>query len=933
MTDLSVEFSNPWLLLLIIPAVAFTLIPYFRLSKKYRRTRNRIMSMALHMIVMLCAIGILSGMNFRYDVPNTENEVILLVDVSDTGAESEAKRDAMIETVLADSKMGKFKIGIVTFGFDQCYAAPLTYDVDEIYSQYKNAAPPDTSATDIAAALTYASDLFTKPESGKIVLITDGKETDQSALDSIVSVSAKGVSVDTAYISSQYSGDDIQLSGVTLPEYHLKTGEEFSLSLNVSSKSDAQAVITMYDNGEKAENAQTVQLIEGAQVVTFKHTFETLGIHKLSFTANAGSNDSVEGNNIYNSYVFLESFNKVLIVEREAGESDALLSMLDEAGYDANVVNIRADDNVPSTVKELLAYDQVILNNISNADMTVGFDEMLYDYVKTYGGGLFTVGGNDENGEANAYNRKDMYGTVYQSMLPVEAVNYSPPVGVIVIVDRSGSMGSTVPQTGDTLLYWALEGAKASFRALSERDYFGLMTIDDLNDTVLELTPRTEEAKILSAINSIELGGGTVVTGAIERAGQQLRALDKVDKKHVILITDGLISEDQVADYEKLINDYYLTDGITFSVVGISVNSNSDAGKQLERAAEIGHGRAHFVEVKSDMGDLIEKMREDVKAKDIVEINYETFSPIIADASSALFNNVERSVDADNKNVMDATLDGFYGAKVRSKDYLVLTGEYEVPIYAQWKFGNGMVGSFMCDLQGVWSNDFINNINGKTFLLNVVDNLMPTKNIRPVDINIKLDEENYYNRLSITKLGEGDSIEAEIVSLASDSETPVSLNAVTGDNSRASVYVTLALTAENNYSRCIIVVRESGFYKITITRKDADGNVLSTHELYKVLSFSKEYDNFEEPESVLPDNLLDKLAVKGGGTVIEDITDPYEVFSDFITKIEKEFDPRYMFAIIAIVALLLDIAVRKFKFKWPHELIREYKAGKAEKSS
>ena len=37
--------------------------------------------------------------------------------------------------------------------------------------------------------------------------------------------------------------------------------------------------------------------------------------------------------------------------------------------------------------------------------------------------------------------------------------------------------------------------------------------------------------------------------------------------------------------------------------------------------------------------------------------------------------------------------------------------------------------------------------------------------------------------------------------------------------------------------------------------------------------------------------------------------------------------------ILAIVFFLADIAVRKFKFKWPHELIREYKEKKnAEKN-
>ena len=61
---------------------------------------------------------------------------------------------------------------------------------------------------------------------------------------------------------------------------------------------------------------------------------------------------------------------------------------------------------------------------------------------------------------------------------------------------------------------------------------------------------------------------------------------------------------------------------------------------------------------------------------------------------------------------------------------------------------------------------------------------------------------------------------------------------------------------------------------------------------------------------------------------IEDLEDPVEIFEGFVTDIDKEFDPRFVFMILLICLFLLDLAVRKFKFKWPHELIREYKEKK-----
>ena len=134
--------------------------------------------------------------------------------------------------------------------------------------------------------------------------------------------------------------------------------------------------------------------------------------------------------------------------------------------------------------------------------MPEGFDVLLEEYVSEYGGGLFTIGGNDEQGEANAYNREDMRNTLYQQMLPVQAIDYTPPVGVMLIIDRSGSMTAT-DDYGDTKLQSAKASAVASLEALSERDYIGVMTLDDAESEILELTPRSKEAQIVAAINGI----------------------------------------------------------------------------------------------------------------------------------------------------------------------------------------------------------------------------------------------------------------------------------------------------------------------------------------------------------------------------------------------------------------------------------------------
>lgn len=927
MRNIRFDFTYPWLLLLLIPAVVLTLIPYFRSVKKYRRTRNRIIPIVLHLIVMTLSVFILSGMTIGYSVPNEENEIILLVDVSETQQPSAERRDEFIQTALRQGRYDDYRVGVVTFGYTQVYAVPLTDEIDGIYERYLAADLPDTSATNVAGALTYTKGLFSNPESAKIVLVTDGKETDNDASSVIRSVAANGIRLDVVNIASSYGEDDVQIVDVTLPDYHIGIGETCIVGVTVQSSAPAAATIELTDNGAgDASATQSAELTGGTQTFSLKHTFTSQGLHELEIRILSDGSSMAE-NDKYYAYLYLDVYNNILIFERKDGESEALKELLTAGNaFNVEVKNILTDTELPGTVDELRAYDQIILNNIANADMPEGFSDMLYTYVNVYGGGLLTTGGQNDLGDANAYDRLDMTGTVYQQLLPVQAIDYTPPVGVIVIIDRSGSMSKADTATGRTYLEWATEGAKSCLNALSERDYIGIMTLDDNYETILPLTRRTQEAKILAAIERIEVAeGGTVFPGAIERAGEALRAEKNVDKRHIILVTDGAVPQDQREQYEALISSYYQTDGITLSVALIGSDKDSDIAAVMQRAVDLAPGKLYPI---TDTSSLVRLMREDLKVPEITDVNMEPFYPIVYDASSALFNGVEYGDSEGGRKRLNVRLEGFYGVKIKSGADLLLVGEYEVPIYAQWKFGEGTVGSFMCDLSGFWSGEFMSDESGRQFILNFVSNLMPVTDIRPKEITAVLKEQNYTNRLDVyTTLNEGEYLVGRLTDVSDDAAAEISLNEVLPDAESAdkSFYVTSAFSADNNYSRCNFVVKKGGVYRLSLTKYDADGNPVDTLELYKAFAYSEEYDVFAEADEQELGAKLALWAERGNGSVIADPEDPYEIFDDFVTSLRRTFDPRTAFMIVAIVLFLLDVAVRKFKFKWPHELIREYR--------
>ena len=118
-------------------------------------------------------------------------------------------------------------------------------------------------------------------------------------------------------------------------------------------------------------------------------------------------------------------------------------------------------------------------------------------------------------------------------------------------------------------------------------------------------------------------------------------------------------------------------------------------------------------------------------------------------------------------------------------------------------------------------------------------------------------------------------------------------------------------------------IKDPGVHLLTVKKRDASGVLISQVQLYKTFSYSQEYNMFfDEAEGAA---LMEKLAVTGKGKQIQDSS---EIYEEIERTLNRTYDPRLPFIIIALTLFLLDIAVRKFKFKWPHEIVRDYKAKK-----
>lgn len=906
MFNLKINCVHPWLWLLLIPAVALTLFTYFRVAKKYRRTRNRVVSMVMHLLVTVLCVAVLANVTLQYEVYNDQNEIILVVDNSYSTEQQKTSKDEYVKDVVMMTDPNAFKIGIVSFGYDYKLVADLSNDIGAVLDAYNaETQQPDIEATDIAEAVTYAASLFNNKQSAKIIIVSDGFETDDNAMSAVRNAVAEGIKVDTVCLSPNDSKDDVfSVVSCETPDYNVAEEEVFPLKLTVTNSSSKaiSAKIALTDNNELA--SETVAEIKpGTQVVEIKHALVGEGLHTFNFTLTSEASESATQNNQLYSYMLLNKFDKVLIIEGFAGESTKLKELL--ADYQVKTVYIGSTE-MPTTLDELCQYDEVILNNVSNADLQKheGLDKLLNAYVYDIGGGLFTVGGNekspdsDGNDVAHSYNRDDMEGSLYQQMLPVQIIDYTPPLGLYIILDISGSMTDFINPTKDTALTIISDPT-----CLSERDYCGIMTLsDDADNITSKPLPVTRQSELRKAISEIgNNGGGTNFAPSIEYAADNLKSLNStgvIEKMHIIIITDGIAGD--VDASSKDIEAYY-DQGITFSFLVVDRHSPSE--NDWDSLTEA--GKLNWYNVNGPE-DLTEQVKNDLRVPQIKEVEQKEFTPKV-NANSAYASILG--------NETLPVLDGFYGAKAR-EDTEVLYGDYGVPVYAEWKYGAGTVGSFMCDLNGNWSSKFMADKTGQKFLYSAINKVFPTEDIRPKEITVSMRDDNFSTNLNVktkTELKEGEKLTMK------------------SDIAESTDFALTQPDATSGFNRASIYTRQGGVYAVTIQKLAADGSVLASTVVYRVFSYSKEFTYYEDATKGAA--LMAQMAQAAGGNAqnaADGDFDAARAFDGFITSIPKTFDPRWLFMILAIVCFLIDIAVRKFKFKWPHEIIREMKQKKEE---
>ncbi len=879
---INISFDNPLLLLVIIPLLLLVAVPHVIAIRHENRTRATTVSLILHILIVLVASLALAGM--RMTTVITETEVYVVADVSYSSSRTLDEVDGYVSEI-EENLPKNSRLGVVGFGKDYKIITELGGEFTTV-----KGSGIDDSATDLSSALNYTATLFGEGTIKRIVIISDGKETDTDGrgrlITAIESLYSAGIYVDAIYVDNNLTEDatEVQISDVSFTPATYKN-HEATADVLVRSSYATEAIASIYKNGELLDN-QAVELVRGFNIVNFGLPTDTSGDYDYEVRISAEGDLSAH-NNAYSFTQSVEGEVRVLLITDERADLERAKALYgEEAVLDAYVGRIRSGKMsytfvpsegkevsnvlIPSSVEELIEYDEIMLSSLDVREINnyTAFIGAIDTAVSKFGKSLVTVG------DLKIQNKTEDVLKQLENMLPVRfGNNDQDPKLYAIVIDSSLSMDQA------SRLIIAKQAACQLLDILSDNDYVTIVNFwGEIN--VLQAPTRAKNREdIKKLVNGIRPYQGTVIGTALDKAGELIEVLP-YDEKQVMLISDGMSYTYESDKPVDVVTDLFERLNVKTSVVN-PYNSEKEGTDTLKAIAEAGGGEYYFL----DSEEALEELMFSEIADDVTE------SVILGKTAV----NIDKRQDGVLAGV--AAIPDIYGyayAKAKASAQTPLSVDYEknadttikAPLYSYWNYGEGRVSSFMSTLSGEWTADFVGSA-GDVFLCNVLTENIPDERIDcPYTVTTEFDGTYSY---------------IEIIPTTLNPKAKMTLK-VTSPTGEESLYE-LIFDSEKYSHR----YRADGIgkYVIEITYSYTDKTYVS--ELVQSVSYSPEYDSFAAFD---PSEL--HAAMRNRGTVNEGSVPSLENDEREVATYEMYFTVPLM--ILAAVLYILDIIIRKLKW-------------------
>ena len=766
MSNIKISFEHPLLLLLLIPALALILIPYFRLPQRRRKMIQRMVPTILHCVLALVLTLLLSGLSI---VRTTDNQaVILLLDYSDS---TQPVRQTINDRAQQLQKQLRKTTSVSTlvFGGD-C-------------TENTRLGPSVKDATDLAAALEYAAASLPEDKIGRIILLSDGKQTDGDAEATAQYLRSQGVRIDALWFDSDTEGREAQLGALEAPATAY-AGSTITLTATIESNSKSTVTLELYDGEALVENRQ-LTVDSSDKVLTLDAPVEQPGLHIFRLVMVADQDTSIQNNQALACVEVVEAPNVLIITGIDANPEPLKAALQDYA----RITVIDADD-APRKIAQLCDYDGIVLMNVHADDLPQSFGDLLNTYTGTYGRSVIALGGQE------TFMYGGMRDSIYEEMMPVSfslsRTSDDESVAMMLVMDCSLSMSQQ-----SAYMSVAKQGAIKCVESMTENDYVGLISFNQSAtvEAPLEKNTSDRKASLNRIISGLTTSQGTYYTDALTLAHRELLKSD-ANIRHILFVSDGGPAD---TAYVNLLPGI-AADGICVSTIALGHESTVLS----EMAANCG-GSYYFVQESTDLPNIMLSMTQQVTVNSYMT---GTFAPV-AVADSPLTPELPGSLPM---------LEGYLGTTVKSGAQLHMTLGEDHPLYASWPWGKGTVACFTSDLDTPWSNAWLSN---KKLVQTVLSYAMP--------------ETHSDSALTVEAIPGGQSVNLTVKTPTVDDSV---LTLRSGDAT-----MQLPCIAPGTY-RGRISADGMGAYPITVTQTDRSGKVIDSISCTVAVPVQAEYDAF-----------------------------------------------------------------------------------------
>ncbi len=596
------------------------------------------------------------------------------------------------------------------------------------------------SGTDIGAAISRARGMLPADANGRIVLISDGRDTVSTAgSEAVTGLTGVEASVPIDVVPIEYTVEaEVVVESVGLPSRALPESV-VDAAVVIRSAGVSRGTLRLFYNGQPVvlddstgALSKGIQLSPGRQVVRVAVQLGGARVHRVravfepeTWSEYSGTRvlvgDTNEENNAASGITMSSGHGRILVVDgvsngSAAGVGATLPDTLTRAKWDVQTVSA---SDFPKDLLEIEQYDLVLLVNTPRDAISERSEEIIGTYVRELGGGVVFVGGPEALGAGG------WRGSPIEEIIPVNMDVADdvvmPEVAVMIVLDSSGSMRQPVMGSSRSQQTVANESAAGAIDALDKRDQIGVIAFSNSAKLVVPIGVNADQENTRRSVLAIRSSGGTNMGPALQLAKEQLLSV-QAKARHVIVLSDG---QSQNAEAMPGLAQGLGEAGI--KVTTIAVGDEADA-RTLRLMASRSGGSFHQVMNPSRLPRVFLKAMRVVRKPMVRE---QPFVPILVENASPAIGTIGQM----------PLLGGLVLSEQRDEPLIstpMISGRGE-PVFAHHQVELGRVAVFTSDAS-TWASRWIEHPVFERFWTNVVQWTMRNTGDEPGELAIVVRE-------------------------------------------------------------------------------------------------------------------------------------------------------------------------------------------------